>query len=310
MKKRILIVVILMIAVIPAYSGVKHLTEKKEPEQRQTEPVRQLDAISVEDLNSQHGIVMDLERSQVLYEKAAEDQTRPASLAKMMTAIVIIEHTTDFSEKVAVPHDVYTDLNGRGIALAGFEDGEAISVMDHLYGILYLSGAECCVTMAEKVAGSEEAFVELMNQKALELGMDHTTFGNAIGLDSPACYTTARDMATLLQYALKNKQFRQVFASYAYTLEPTNKCERSRTIHNRAIARFEPDRAGVIGGKLGNTPEAALCLASLAEIQGKEYICITTYALPEESRQDPHVEDARNIYQEIDKALSTLNKNQ
>lgn len=253
-----------------------------------------------EDFFSDHIIVKNMANGAVLFEKAADEKTRPASLTKMMTALVIIEHTTDFQERVEIPHDIYAYLNGSGIAVAGFGDGENPTVEDLLYGILYKSGAECCLTLAQKVAGSEASFVEMMNQKAAEIGMKNTTFGNCVGLDNPACWTTARDLLTLTEYALKNPQFRSIFASYSYIIEPTNQCSRKRIIRNAAVKRFGSDRAGVFGGKLGNTTLAQLCLSSVSEIDGQEYLYISTHAKRTDQHPNPHVEDARVIYREIE----------
>lgn len=248
---------------------------------------------------SDHVIVKNTANGAILFEKAADEKTRPASLTKMMTALVIIEHTKDFQERVTIPHDIYSYLSGSGIAVAGFGDGENPTVEDLLYGILYKSGAECCLTLAQKVAGSETAFVAMMNQKAAEIGMKNTTFGNCVGLDNPACWTTARDLLTLTEYALKNPQFRAIFASYSYVIEPTNQCSRKRIIRNAAVKRFGSDRAGVFGGKLGNTTLAQLCLSSIAEIDGQEYLCVSTHAQRTDEHLNPHVEDARVIYKGI-----------
>lgn len=260
-------------------------------------------ALNPSDFFSDHIIVLNSANGAILFEKAADEKTRPASLTKMMTALVVIEHTKDFQERIVIPHNIYTYLNGSGIAVAGFGDGEDPTVEDLLYGMLYKSGAECCLTLAEKVAGSEAAFVDMMNEKAEEIGMSHTTFGNCVGLDNPACWTTARDLLTLTDYALKNEHFRAIFASYSYPIEPTNQCGRTRVIRNAAIRRFGTDRAGVFGGKLGNTTQAQLCLSSVSEIEGQEYICISTHAQRTESHVNPHVEDARTIYREISRQV-------
>lgn len=252
---------------------------------------------------SDHIIVKNSANGAILFEKAADEQTRPASLTKMMTALVAIEHTEDFQERVEIPHDIYTYLNGSGIAVAGFGDGENPTVDDLLYGALYKSGAECCLTLAQKVAGSEAAFVEMMNEKAAEIGMKNTAFGNCVGLDNPACWTTARDLLTLTEYALQHEHFRDIFASYSYPIEPTNQCNRTRVIHNAAVKRFGADRAGVFGGKLGNTTQAQLCLSAIAKIDGQEYLFISTHAPRTELHPNSHVEDARIIYREIAKQV-------
>ncbi|MCQ4636836.1 D-alanyl-D-alanine carboxypeptidase [Anaerovorax odorimutans] len=307
-RKKLLAVIACLLAVVLVANGwfiVRSLVGSGGAEDAassrnvEKKPLESIDA----EVFSDHMIVMDLTHDKVLFKKAAGEKTRPASLAKMMTALVVIENTEDFNERIKIPHDIYTYLHGSGIAVAGFEDGERLTVEDLLYGMLYKSGAECCLTLARKVSGSEDKFVKLMNEKAKELGMEDTTFGNCIGLDNPACFTTVSDWMKLTKYALKNKHFRSIFASYTYKIEPTNKCDETRTIRNAAVRRFGADRAGVFGGKLGNTTRAELCLASIAKIEGCEYVCISTHAHRTEDRYNPHVDDARTVYKEIEKQM-------
>ena len=106
--------------------------------------------------------------------------------------------------------------------MAGFRPGETATVRDLLYGVLLPSGAECCEALAREVSGSEEAFVELMNQKAAALGMASTHFCNPTGLHDPEHVSTARDMARLLRAAMQNEMFRTIFATARYTVPPTN----------------------------------------------------------------------------------------
>ncbi|MCI8646846.1 MAG: D-alanyl-D-alanine carboxypeptidase [Firmicutes bacterium] len=286
----------------PSSKSQKQASEVHDQKKEKARALKQLD-LNPSDFFSDHMIVKNCANGEILFEKAADEQTRPASLTKMMTALVAIEHTTDFQERVTIPHEIYTYLNGSGIAVAGFGDGENPTVDDLLYGALYKSGAECCLTLAQKVAGSEAAFVEMMNEKAGEIGMKNTTFGNCVGLDNPACWTTARDLLILTEYALKNQHFREIFASYSYPIEPTNQCSRTRVIRNAAVKRFGSDRAGVFGGKLGNTTQAQLCLSAIAQIEGQEYLFISTHAPRTQLHPNSHVEDARVIYKEIAKQV-------
>ena len=307
-RKKVLAVISCLMAVVLVINGwfiIRTLVGKGgASDSTQSQPAERTPLKSIEaDVFSDQMIVMDLTHNKVLFKKAADEKTRPASLAKMMTALVVIEHTEDFDERLKIPHDIYTYLNGSGIAVAGFEDSERLTVEDLLYGMLFNSGAECCLTLARHTAGSEAAFVKMMNEKASELGMKNTTFGNCIGLDNPACYTTARDWMRLTRYALKNEHFRQIFTSYTYEIKPTNKCDETRTIRNAAVRRFGNDRAGVFGGKLGNTTQAQLCLASIAKIDGWEYVCISMLAQRTEVHFYPHVDDARTVYKQIAEKL-------
>jgi len=190
--------------------------------------------------------------------------------------------------------------------LLGLKGGEKVTARDLLYGILYRSGAECCLTMAGKVSGSEQKFVKLMNEKAKEIGMAHTSFGNCIGLEKPACFTTVSDMSKLLCYALKNKTFREIYASDYYVIKPTNKSKTARIIKNRAVELFGADRAGVIGGKTGYTPAAEFCLTTIAKIGKREYICISAHAVKRKGHLLPQVDDARTVYRAIKARIAHL----
>mgnify|MGYP000155160616 CR=1 FL=1 len=105
--------------------------------------------------------------------------------------------------------------------MAGFQPGEAVTYRDLLYGALLPSGAECCLTLAQEIAGDEETFASMMNEKADELGMSRTHFTNCTGLQNNRHYSTAGDIAKLLVYALKNPDFRQIFTTNTYTASPT-----------------------------------------------------------------------------------------
>ena len=106
--------------------------------------------------------------------------------------------------------------------MAGFSAGEEVSAEDLLYGVLLPSGAECCIGLAEYVAGSVDAFVELMNQKAAELGMNHTHFCNPTGLHDENHYTTVSDLAILLETVLENDTLRQMATTQNHTCAPTD----------------------------------------------------------------------------------------
>lgn len=121
----------------------------------------------------------------------------------MMTAIVAIEELKDLSQEITLTQEMFAGLYEQDATQAGFQPGETVRAIDLLYGVMLPSGAECCIALSYAIAGSEQGFVDLMNKKAEKLGMDGTHFCDSTGLHNPDHYSTAKDMAVLLQYALK-----------------------------------------------------------------------------------------------------------
>ena len=152
-------------------------------------------------------------------ENRSTERIYPASLTKIVTAIVAVEETADLDASVRISEEMFAALYAEEASMAGFLPGENASLRDLLYGILLPSGAECCIAFAEYIAGSESAFVELMNQKAEELGMKHTHFVNTTGLHDREHYSTVEDISVLLRYALKNQDFREAFTSDRHSVQ-------------------------------------------------------------------------------------------
>ncbi|WP_418748001.1 D-alanyl-D-alanine carboxypeptidase family protein [Frisingicoccus sp.] len=279
----------------------------------QTAPPRMPD-YSVQVANGRSGqlyspcaVLINRDTGEILMDMDGGERIYPASLTKIMTAIVAIEHTDDFTQKVTVEKNVFEDLCEKDASMAGFEPGEEVSLRDLLYGILLPSGAECCQTYARHVAGTEAAFVDLMNQKAEELGMCRTHFSNTTGLHEENHYTTAEDMAALLQYALSNETFREAFTSKTYDVEPTNihpkgiclQSTLSKGIEEIKMEGKAMEAEMILGGKTGYTDEAGLCLASLAEISGQEYILVTAGAAGSHQTEPYNILDALEVYQRL-----------
>lgn len=156
------------------------------------------------DTASRHAILLDAQSGRVLAQKRADERTAPASLTKMMTVLLAIETEPDLDKQVTLPEDIFPALQTEKASMAGFVPDETVTVRDLLYGAMLPSGAECCEALARLVSGSEDNFAELMNQKAAELGMKNTHFTNATGLTDTEHYSSAADMAKLLQAALHN----------------------------------------------------------------------------------------------------------
>ena len=262
--------------------------------------------INLNTLYSPYAVLVDLESGNVLAEQNSAERMYPASLTKIMTALIAIEETEDMEQTTMLPSDIFPSLYEENASLAGFQPGETVTWKDLLYGVMLPSGAECCLTFARQIAGSEGAFVDLMNKKAEELGMNDTHFANATGLQDKKHYSTVRDIAVLLRYALENDTFRQVFTARRYSVPPTAYHSEGFTFYNTMFQAM--DNAGIsdddiLGGKTGYTEKAGLCLASLAEINDREYILVTAKADGNHYTEPYHVIDAENVYGQIRKKV-------
>lgn len=256
-------------------------------------------SIPYDDLSSKNAILIRLKDKKVLFEKNSEEIIFPASLTKIMTAVVAIENIYDLQQEILLKPEIFDKLYKANASLAGFVANEKVKALDLLYGALLPSGAECCMGLAYSISGSEEGFVELMNNKAAALGMKDTHFKNTTGLHDSDHYTTVKDLSVLLQYALNNKDFRKIFTSAKYSTSATNKHKKGITVYSSALKNFNAsslDNGKVIGGKTGYTNEAGLCLASLAVKDDKEYILITVGAFADSKKTNPNIKDALAVY--------------
>lgn len=220
-------------------------------------------------------IVMDAKTGYILYGKNETKRCYPASITKVMTCLVALEHvnmtdTITFSENAI--WGIERDSNH--IAL---DVGEQITAEQCFYGILLQSANEAAWGMAEHVGGSLEGFADMMNQKAAELGCKDTHFVNANGLHDDNHYTTAYDMALITQAAIQNPMFRTIDETTYYQIPPTNLCEEPRDLWHQlkmlyptSPYYYEP----LEGGKTGFTDQARNTLVTYAEKNGMELICV------------------------------------
>ncbi|MGI5859861.1 MAG: D-alanyl-D-alanine carboxypeptidase family protein [Tepidanaerobacteraceae bacterium] len=315
-KSRIRIfVALLMMVVIAAFVYRSIITpgnnpiSKKEFDDRTTPIPLSIEAdftvsISPDNLNSSNAILIRLIDYTVMMQKNSEEKIYPASLTKMMTAIVAIENLPDLNEKIKLTRSMFEGLYEADASMAGFQTGEEVRAIDLLYGVMLPSGAECCIALADHIAGSEHSFVKIMNQKAVDLGMKNTHFENVTGLHHENHYTTVKDMAILLSYALQNDTFREVFTSSRHSTPPTNKHPGGITFYSTMYERLGGQNiigGEILGGKTGYTDEAGLCLASLAKVGKHEYILITTGAKGDHHSKQYNILDAIAVYSSIGK---------
>lgn len=258
--------------------------------------------VDLKGLYSSYGVLVETDSGTVIGENRSTERIYPASLTKIMTAIIAVEETADLDASVRISEEMFAALYAEEASMAGFLPGENASLRDLLYGILLPSGAECCIAFAEYIAGSESAFVELMNQKAEELGMKHTHFVNTTGLHDREHYSTVEDISVLLRYALKNQDFREAFTSDRHSVQASEQHPEGFTFYSTMFPymdSFAVTGGEIIGGKTGYTKEAGLCLASLAQIYGKEYILVTAKANGSHETEPFHILDAVNVYEQL-----------
>lgn len=290
---------ILVLGILIAVPAVSAEPEEKAKPLVIEPPQKKMD---LSQITSYAGILIRLEDGKVLTQFHEDEKIFPASLTKIMTCIVAIENARSLEDTAVVTQETYDEMYLQNASVAGFLPGEETRVIDLLYGNILPSGGECSVTLAEYTAGSEEAFVKLMNQKAEELGMDGTHYVNSVGLHDEAHYSTVKDIGTLLRYALDNETFREIFCAKEYTVPPTNMHPGGFAFGSSVFYLREDwtlSDGQIDGGKTGFTDEAGLCLATKATVGGREYIVVTAKAQGDYTTEPYHVYDAFCLYNQI-----------
>ncbi len=261
-------------------------------------------SISLDKLNSPTAILIRLKDHTKLLEKNSEAKIYPASLTKIMTAIVAIENLPDLKGEIKLTNSTFRGLYKADASMAGFQPGEQVRAIDLLYGVILPSGAECCIGLSNKIAGSEKNFVKMMNQKAAALGMKNTHFENVTGLHNENHYTTVEDLSILLCYALKNNTFREIFTSSRHSTPPTNKHTEGITFNSTMFEKLNNKNiigGEILGGKTGYTSAAGLCLASLSKVDNQEYVLVTAGAKGDSHSEQFNISDAFAVYSSIGK---------
>ena len=235
-----------------------------------------------DDVYSPNAILVDAESGAVLAAKDAEAKVRPASLAKMMTALVAYDAIRDVREKYTFPYEVLAPLYKDDEAvMIGYFEGESATLDDLFHGMLMFSGADAAMGLVDRTADSTEIFVAKMNAKAQALGMTNTHFADPVGLDDSA-YSTCRDLTILVKAVLSNVYLRSVFSTEDYRLPATSFHPDGIPLKHSMFAKMEgtePEVAVIKGGKTGFTGQAGYCLASYAvTTDGRTLIAVTTGA--------------------------------
>jgi D-alanyl-D-alanine carboxypeptidase (penicillin-binding protein 5/6) len=231
----------------------------------------------IDEYESEYICVMSREDGTIEYEKNSNDKAYPASLTKIMTIIVALENIEDLSAIAPVDIDSYREMVEKNSSMAGFYGNEQVTYRDLLYGTMLPSGGEAANSLAINVAGDIDNFVDMMNEKAVELELKNTHFTSPEGFHDKNQYTTAYDMAKLLDYALDNGHFRAIFTKETFNTTSTPDHLNGITLQSTVLSKLHgvsQDGFEIIGGKSGTTYEAGQCWATLAIKDDVEYLAV------------------------------------
>ena len=217
--------------------------------------------LRVQAISARKAILLDGTTGRVLYEKDADSRSLIASTTKIMTALVVCEQC-NVLDRVRIPKEA-VGIEGSSIYL---KEGEVLTVQELLYGMMLHSGNDAATALAIYCGGTVEGFAALMNDKARELNLVGTHFVNPHGLDAPAHYSCAKDLAVLAAYALENPLF-----AMTVSVKSVKAGDRYFTNHNKLLWRVE----GANGVKTGYTKAAGRILVSGAKRQNRQLVCVT-----------------------------------
>ncbi len=232
--------------------------------------------------------VIDLDRNEIVLEKNADDEVVLASLTKMMTAYTVIDKVENLNKKVTITDkDLYALW---GFTQIGLEEGDKVSYLDLLYGMMLYSGADASQALVNHISGNNEEFIKLMNEETQNMGLRHTVYKDSFGRDD-GNVSTAREQAYFLKQALDNELYKKIFTTTNKRL--SNGIEAVNYV--RSIATFHGlDSDILLGNKPGYTEVAGLLLASYVNINGTDYGIIVCHS-KENEYLSTHVLDTYKI---------------
>lgn len=235
-----------------------------------------------EEMTSTYGLLVNVDEKKVVADKEGSTIIVPASMTKILTILTAADYITDVNDTFQMNLTITDYAYRNDCSSVGFSDGEVITVQDMLYGTILPSGADAALGLATYVAGSHEAFVELMNKKLEALGLSDTAhFTNCAGLYDENHYCSLYDMAAILDAAMKNDLCREVLSTKIYTTSKTSQHPEGITVSNWFLRRIEDkDCLGeVVGAKTGFVVQSRNCAASYyTRADGTNFICVTADA--------------------------------
>ena len=248
-------------------------------EARETDATHGVDP---EQMTSTYAVLIDESTGEIVAQQNARTVISPASMTKILTLLVAAEHVSELDDTFTMTIDITDYVYVHDCSAVGFSVGEQIPVKDLFYGTILPSGADAALALAVYTAGSQEAFVELMNDKLEELGLDETAhFTNCIGLYDEDHHCTVYDMAMILKAAVENDFCREILSAHTYTTAATPEHPEGILISNWFLRRIEDKDTGgeVLCGKTGFVNESGSCAASYQISEsGTPYICVTADA--------------------------------
>lgn len=261
------------------------------------------------DTNSKGIILVNLDSETVVYEKNPDMRLEPASCTKIMTFIIAYEQISDLDgTNITVKPEVLKTLDGTGSSTAGLKAGETFTAMQMLYCMMLPSGNDASVVLADYVSnGDMSKFIDLMNEKAAEIGCTDTHFANPHGLHDENHYTTARDLYLITKYAMTLPYFSEITSTVTYNLPPTSVNPKGRPIYTTNKMISINAEGGYYyqyakGIKTGAHDEAGYCLVSTAVRNGYSYLCVALGSPAVDSNGRPITEhgemiDSKKLYQ-------------
>lgn len=249
------------------------------------------------DITAESGMLVSLDTGEVLWEKNANQKVYPASITKIMTAVLMVESDKwDPTAKVTLTQEAFDICLGTGLSVSLLNVGEEFTQLDLLYTVLLSSFGDCTYLAASIFGGSIDGFVEMMNQKAQELGLSGTHYSNPVGLHDEGTYTTARDTHKLTLYAKKFDILNEVTSKSRYKLVTTSGTTRTLSTTNFLLdnsTRYYYQYAK--GFKTGYTDMAGRCLVSTASYNGYNYMCIL-FKCPNNRNNRHEFLESRELY--------------
>lgn len=238
-------------------------------------------AIYNEEIISSNVILIDESTDTIIASKGARERISPASMTKVLTILVAAEHISEeqLDDTFIMTREITDYGYVNDCSAVGFLDGEEVTVRDMFYGTILPSGSDAALGLATYVAGSHEAFVELMNDKLDELGLGDTShYTNCVGLYDKEHYSTVYDMAVIMKAAIQNEFCKEVLSEHNYTTASTTEHPEGINISNWFLRRIEDKDTGgeVLCAKTGYVAESKSCAVSYGTFaDGKPYICVT-----------------------------------
>ena len=232
-------------------------------------------------LYSTNYIFLDADTGQVLSAKKQDEQISIASLTKMMTVLLAIENSSSLNQTVTITDEMIDGLYEEQASVAGYVTGDTATILDLCYAAAIPSAADAANALAIQIGGSFDKFYQMMNDKAAQLGMDHTVFKSAHGLDREGQYSTVEDVSKLLRYALQNPTFKEIFSTKEHTTQATTYYPFGIPLASTIWAYADTygyNLTNLSGGKTGYTLQAGRCIAYWATVNDMNIIAVTAGA--------------------------------